>query len=103
MEKESCRDDYPLDWDSSQRKDAAGLLRSTGLPLDYLIQNDELRLDAKHRPTTVELAKQWSLNLPPERELLAVDPLVRRAVQGMTNQQTPPENTLRRFSRMPRC
>ena len=76
--KESCGDESPLDWDKSQRKDAATLLRSTGLPLDYLIQNGELRPDAKHRPTTIELAKQWSLDLPPERELVAVDPLVGR-------------------------
>ena len=48
------------------------------MPLQHLIRNGQLRLDTKRRPTTAELAEQWSLDLPPERELVAVDPLVGR-------------------------
>ena len=95
--RENCSDECPLDWDESQRRTAATILQATGLPLQHLIRNDQLNLVTNRRPTTVEMAKQWSLNLPAEQELVAVDPLVGR---GSSRHDDPSHTAKKRLEKI---
>lgn len=62
--KQDCIDESPLDWEHETRKTAAGILRTSSVPLSHLVQNDLLELAPKTRPTSLELTAQVGISLP---------------------------------------
>ncbi len=59
-----CIDESPLEWEHDARKTAAGILRTSSVPLRHLVQNDLLELAPKTRPTSLELTEQVGISLP---------------------------------------
>lgn len=68
--------DAPLDWNDSQREAAVETIQASPLPMQHLVNGGQLDLSPRQRPTSIELAAQWSIPLPPVHRLNETDPLV---------------------------